>query len=73
MLNLEVIEKDFEDIFQEIHETTNDFDTLLIGTRILEIARDRLDGDLDNKDIKTEYNKLEKIIKELYSIIEKYV
>ena len=67
------IEKEFGEIFMEIYLNANDYETLLIGTRILEIARDRLNGDLDNKEIKNEYNKLNEITKQLHKIIETYV
>lgn len=67
------IKEYYSNIFTTISEIVNDFETLQIGINILEIARDRLDNDLDNEKIKEEYDKLNKIIKELKDIEENYV
>lgn len=63
----------YNDIFNTISEVVNDFETLQIGISILEIARDRLNNDLDDEKIKEEYNKLDKIIGELKDIEAHYV
>lgn len=67
------LEDYYFNIFQEIHETINDYETLQIGIEILKIAMQRLDSDLDNKDIEKEYKKLGYIIKELEEIEKNYV
>lgn len=67
------IEEQYKYIFEEINCSADDYETLLIGTRAIEIARDRLSNDLDNEKIKNEYNRLDNIIKELYKTIEGYV
>lgn len=64
---------DYNKMFTDIHENISDFDTLAIGTEIIKIARDRLDGDLDKKEIKEEYDKLMQIIKELNKVLDNYV
>lgn len=73
MKNAQIIENNYNDIFMEIYDNTSDYECLQIGTRILEIAKNRLDGDLNNIAIKTEYNKLENIIDELQNIIDTYI
>lgn len=73
MKNAQIIENNYNDIFMEIYDNTSDYECLQIGTRILEIAKNRLDGDLNNIAIKTEYNKLENIINELQCIIDTYI
>lgn len=73
MKNAQIIENNYNNIFMEIHDNISDYECLQIGTRILEIAKDRLDSDLNNVAIKTEYNKLENIIDELQCIIDTYI
>ena len=67
------LEDYYFDIFQEIHETINDYETLQIGIEILKIAMQRLDNDLNNEGIKKEYQKLGYIIRELEEIEKNYV
>lgn len=71
--DLSMIENEYTDMFSEIHNSVSDLDCLLIGARIIEIAKDRLDSDLDNTDIKQEYDKLGTIVTELKQIIDNYV
>lgn len=73
MKNAQTIENNYNNIFMEIHNNANDYECLQIGTKILEIAKDRLDGDLNNVAIKIEYDKLENIIDELQNIIDTYI
>lgn len=73
MKNAQTIENNYNNIFMEIHDNISDYECLQIGTRILEIAKDRLDKDLNNIAIKTEYDKLENIIDELQNIIDTYI
>ena len=73
MKNAQTKENNYNDIFMEIHNNINDYECLEIGTRILEIAKDRLNSDLSNVAIKIEYNKLENIINELQDIIDTYI
>ena len=63
----------FDNIFTEITENVNDYETLLIGVEIIKLATQRLNSDLDNEEIKKEYDKLILIIKELEEIIDNYV
>ena len=67
------LEDYYFNIFQEIHETMSDYDTLQLGIEILKIAMQRLDSDLDNEKIKKEYMKLGYIIRELEEIEKNYV
>lgn len=62
-----------EEMFNYINHELNDYDTLVLGAKIIEIAKNRLDSDLSNEKIKQEYLKLDNITKELYKIIENYV
>lgn len=62
----------FRNIFEEIHETINDYETLEIGIEIIKIAKERLNSDLNNKEIKKEYEKLKTIIKELEDVKNNY-
>ena len=63
----------FEDIFNEIQESTSDYDTLIIAIEILKIFRDRLDSDLNDKSILYEYKVVNHIIDMLLTIKEFYV
>ena len=63
----------YKDIFRPINEICSDYDTLVIGTEIVKIAKNRLDSDLNNEEIKKEYDKLCEITKELNEIINNYV
>jgi len=67
------LEKYYNDIFDIIHGIVNDRETLELGIEILKIAMARLDGDLDNKEIRKEYQKLGYIIRELEEIEKNYV
>ena len=67
------LQKEFFNIFNEINESVNDYDTLLIGIEIIKIATERLNSDLDNENIKKEYNKLKNIISELEEIKDNYI
>lgn len=67
------LQKYYENIFTEIHESISDYETLEIGIEIIKIARERLNGDLNNKAIRTEYKRLGAIIRELEEIINNYV
>lgn len=67
------LEDYYFNIFQEIHEEINDYETLQMGIEILKIAMQRLDSDLDNEKIKKEYMKLGYIIRELEEIEKNYV
>ena len=67
------LERYYDSIFDTIHDTMDDREVLKVGIEVLKIAMSRLDGDLDNKDIKKEYQKLGYIIRELEEIEEDYV
>jgi hypothetical protein len=66
------VKEDFAEIFRDVEENANDFETLNISFEILKIARDRLDKDLNDKEINAEYTKLNDIIKQLGNIINSY-
>lgn len=68
-----LLERYYESIFDTIHDTMDDREVLKVAIEVLKIAMARLDGDLDNKDIKKEYQKLGYIIMELEEIEEDYV
>lgn len=59
--------------FYNIIDNINDYDMLRLGTEILRLATDRLNSDLNNPDIKREYNRLTTIILMLERIIKDYV
>lgn len=67
------LERYYESIFDTIHDTMDDREVLKVAIEVLKIAMARLDGDLNNKDIKKEYQKLGYIIRELEEIEEDYV
>ena len=67
------LERYYESIFDTIHDTMDDREVLKVAIEVLKIAMARLDGDLDNKDIRKEYQKLGYIIRELEEIEEDYV
>ena len=50
-----------------------DHDVLRLGTEIIKWSRDLLDSDLDNPQIKKEYDDLNKICNELEHILNNYV
>ena len=64
---------EYENIINDIEENFNDYDTLVIGKIIIEKAMNRLENDINNKEIKEEYIKLKNIVKQLQEIIENYV
>ena len=66
------IQKYYNDIFEQINGVCSDYDVLEIGTEMIKIARDRLDKDLDNKEIYTEYVFLNKIVNQLNEIMRIY-
>ena len=66
------LEKYYGGIFDMIHNVIDDYNTLKIGIEILKIAMQRLDSDLENKEIKKEYQKLGYIIRELEEIEKNY-
>lgn len=59
-------------IFNEIHEAMSDRDCLELAIEILKIARDRLDGDLENEYIKLEYYSINNTINQLDTINQLY-
>lgn len=59
-------------IIDYLEENFDDFEILNFGTTIIKLATKRLDKDLDNKEIKEEYNKLNDIIYSLEKILENY-
>ncbi|MBQ6630723.1 MAG: hypothetical protein IJH55_01135 [Romboutsia sp.] len=63
----------YDNIFTEINEICSDYDVLLIGTEMIKIARDRLNGDLNNNEIEKEYLKLNEIVGSLEEIKNNYV
>ena len=72
------IRKTFNDILGEdswfaLLESINDFDLLRLSVEFLRKSTDRLDNDLDNKEINEEYIKLKFIIEQLEKIIRNYV
>ena len=67
------LERYYDSIFDTIHDTMDDREVLKVGIEVLKIAMCRLDSDLNNKDIKKEYQKLGYIIRELEEIEEDYV
>lgn len=67
------LQKYYKNIFTEINETIDDFETLKIGIEIIKIAKERLNSDLYAYNIFQEYNKLGKIIEELEEIKNNYV
>lgn len=72
------IRKTFNDILCEdswfaLLESINDFDLLRLSVEFLRKSTDRLDNDLDNKEINEEYIKLKFIIEQLEKIIKNYV
>jgi len=67
------LERYYESLFDTVHDTMDDREVLKVGIEVLKIAMSRLDGDLDKKDIKKEYQKLGYIIRELEEIEEDYV
>lgn len=64
---------EYENIINDIEENFNDYDTLVIGKIIIEKAMNRLENDINNKEIRKEYIKLKNIVKQLQEIIENYV
>ena len=74
MLNQSIgFQRYYENIFTEINEVCSDYDALEIGTEIIKIARDRLDKDLNDDEIRKEYLKLNEIVGYLEEIKENYV
>ena len=67
------LERYYNSIFDTIHDTMDDREVLNVAIEVLKIAMCRLDSDLNNKDIKKEYQKLGYIIRELEEIEEDYV
>ena len=62
-----------KDAFWKLENTISDYDLLRLATEMLFFARERLDSDLDNKEIYKEYTKLGIIYDLLKDIIENYV
>ena len=62
----------YKNIFDEIHEVMSDRDCLELSIEILKVARDRLDGDLNNEYIKLEYYTINQIINQLDTINQLY-
>ena len=61
-----------KDMFETLHNTTSDYDVLELGTEILKIARDRLNGDLEDKEIYYEYRQLDDIVYRLNIMLKQY-
>ena len=66
------LQKEFGNIFEDIKENVNDYDTLLVGTEIIKIATERLNGDLNNPIIASKYEELHKILEQLKNFNKKY-
>lgn len=64
---------EYENIINDIEENFNDYDILVVGKIIIEKAMNRLENDINNKEIKKEYIKLKNIVKQLQEIIENYI
>lgn len=64
---------EYENIINDIEENFNDYDILVVGKIIIEKAMNRLENDINNKEIRKEYIKLKNIVKQLQEIIENYV
>lgn len=62
-----------ENSFENLLNGVNDFDMLRIAIEFLKVATNRLDSDLDNKEIYAEYVKLCTIIEQLEKIRKTYV
>ena len=62
-----------ENAFNSISDGLNDKEILRLAVEYLRDATDRLDGDLDNKEVLVEYDKLRGIIGQLEDIIQHYV
>lgn len=72
------IRKTFDDILGKdmlanLCDNINDFDELRLAVEILRYATERLNSDLDDEKINTEYMKLRFIIEQLENIVENYV
>ena len=61
-----------EEIIDFIEENLDDFEILDFGTTIIKLAMNRLSADLDDKEIKAEYNKLNTVVNKLEKILENY-
>lgn len=58
------------DYFNELVEGATDLEILIIATKLLKNAQDRLNNDMENKKVIEEYNKISNICNELDNIIE---
>lgn len=58
------------DYFNELVEGATDLEILIIATKLLKNAQDRLNNDMENKKIIEEYNKISNICNELDNIIK---
>lgn len=58
------------DYFNELVEGATDLEILMIATRLLKNAQDRLNNDMENKKVIEEYNKISNICNELDNIIK---
>ena len=68
------VKSGFQDFsFGELDEYASDLEILMLGITLIKKAKDRLDKDLDNPDIKAEYDKLNNIIYQLEDIQNNYV
>lgn len=68
------IRNSFSGVFDEfLSGDVTDHDVLRLGTEIIKWSRDLLDSDLDNPQIKKEYDDLNKICNELEHILNNYV
>lgn len=61
------------DMLWNLCENISDYDLLRLATELVRLATQRLDSDLDNKEINEEYTKLNSIINKLEEIIKNYV
>lgn len=58
------------DYFNELVEGATDLEILIIATKLLKNAQDRLNNDMENKKVIEEYNKISNICNELDNIIK---
>jgi len=61
------------DMLGNLCENISDYDLLRLATELLRLATQRLDSDLNNKEINEEYIKLKFIIEQLEQITKNYV